>query len=189
MGPLLLSTRGGGIGKHLLAEAPCWGLVAKDSWLKTPGWGLIAGGIRGLKMLTFTGFQISLIFQWKPIFQIALASGMENICPSSAKNFGFVRTLASKISEFWTYPNPCVKDFRILDLPEPLRQRFHNFEPSGAICNSGIWNPDVCTPYLWDFGKHVVILCWEIGAPRWCCTISPIPNILQYISKTSWFNK
>ena len=26
-----------------------------------------------------TGFQISLIFQWKPIFQLALASGMENM--------------------------------------------------------------------------------------------------------------
>merc|ERR1711965_730623 len=54
-------------------------------------------------------------------------SGMENICPSSAKKFGPVRTLASKISEFRTYPNPCVKDFRILDLPKLLRQRFQNF--------------------------------------------------------------
>ena len=37
-------------------------------------------------------------------------------------------TLATKISEFWTYWNPCVKDFRILDLLEPLRQRFPNFQ-------------------------------------------------------------
>ena len=33
-------------------------------------------------------------------------------------NFEPTQTLASKISEFWTYPNPCVKDFRILDLLE-----------------------------------------------------------------------
>ena len=32
--------------------------------------------------------------------------------------------------EFWIYPNPCVKDFRILDLPKPLRQRFQNFGPT-----------------------------------------------------------
>ena len=57
------------------------------------------------------------------------------------QNFGLARTLASKISGFWTYPNPRVKDFRILDLPEPLRQRFQSFGPTGAICNSGIWNP------------------------------------------------
>ena len=37
-------------------------------------------------------------------------------------------TLATKISEFWTYWNPCVKDFRILDLLEPLRQRFPDFQ-------------------------------------------------------------
>merc|ERR1711965_146077 len=37
-------------------------------------------------------------------------------------------TLATKISEFWTYWNPCVKDFRILDLLEPLRQRFSDFQ-------------------------------------------------------------
>ena len=47
------------------------------------------------------------------------------------QNFGLARTLASKISEFWTYPNPCVKDSRILDLildlSKPLRQRFQNF--------------------------------------------------------------
>ena len=32
------------------------------------------------------------------------------------QNFGHTQTLASKISEFWTYwyPNPCVKDFRVL---------------------------------------------------------------------------
>ena len=58
------------------------------------------------------------------------------------QNFGPTATLASKISEFWTYWSPCVKDFRILNLLEPLRQRFQNFEPSGAICNSGIWNPE-----------------------------------------------
>ena len=32
-----------------------------------------------------------------------------------------------EISDFWTCPNPCVKDFRILDLSKPLRQRFQNF--------------------------------------------------------------
>ena len=42
-------------------------------------------------------------------------------------------TLATKISEFWTYPNPCVKDFRILDLLEPLRQRFPDFEITPEI--------------------------------------------------------
>ena len=30
------------------------------------------------------------------------------------QNFGPARTLATKISEFWTCWNPCVKDFRIL---------------------------------------------------------------------------
>ena len=33
----------------------------------------------GIKESTLTGFQISLFFQWTPIFQIALASGMENM--------------------------------------------------------------------------------------------------------------
>ena len=41
-------------------------------------------------------------------------------------------TLATKISEFWTYWNPGVKDFRILDLLEPLRQRFPDFQPPPA---------------------------------------------------------
>ena len=36
------------------------------------------------------------------------------------QNFGPTGTLASKISEFWTYWNPCVKDFRILDLLESI---------------------------------------------------------------------
>ena len=57
------------------------------------------------------------------------------------QDFGPAGTLASKISEFWTCPNPCVKDFRILtcpypcvkdfrilDLLEPLRQRFPDFQ-------------------------------------------------------------
>ena len=43
------------------------------------------------------------------------------------QNVGLARTLATKISGFWTCPNPCVKDFRILDLSKPLRQRFQNF--------------------------------------------------------------
>ena len=47
------------------------------------------------------------------------------------QNFGPVRTLASKISEFWTYWNPCDKDFRISDLSKPLRQRFQNSKPNG----------------------------------------------------------
>ena len=42
-------------------------------------------------------------------------------------------TLATKISEFWTYWNPCVKDFRILDLLEPLRQRFPDFQITPEI--------------------------------------------------------
>ena len=33
------------------------------------------------------------------------------------QNFGLVQTLASTNSKFWICPNPCVKDFRILDLP------------------------------------------------------------------------
>ena len=49
------------------------------------------------------------------------------------QNFGLARTLATKISEFWTCPNPCVKDFRILDLSEPLRQRFQNFGPARTL--------------------------------------------------------
>ena len=44
-------------------------------------------------------------------------------------------TLATKISEFWTCPNPCDKDFRILDLLEPLRQRFQNFGPTGTLAS------------------------------------------------------
>ena len=44
--------------------------------------------------------------------------------------------VATKISEFWTCPNPCDKDFRILDLPEPLRQRFQNFGPVQTIATN-----------------------------------------------------
>ena len=58
--------------------------------------------------------------------------------------FGPARTLASKISEFWTYLNPCVKDFRILDLPEPLRQRFQNFGP--------VWPTNMGAKYFQEFG-------------------------------------
>ena len=44
------------------------------------------------------------------------------------KNFGPIGTLATKISEFWTYWNPCVKDFGTLDQLAPLRQRFPDFQ-------------------------------------------------------------
>ena len=44
--------------------------------------------------------------------------------------------VATKISEFWTCPNPCDKDFRILDLPEPLRQTFQNFGPVQTIATN-----------------------------------------------------
>ena len=49
--------------------------------------------------------------------------------------------------EFWTCPNPCVKDFRILDLPEPLRQRFQNFGPTQTLASkiSEFWTyPNPC---------------------------------------------
>ena len=36
-------------------------------------------------------------------------------------------TLGRGWAYIWTYGNPCDKDFRIVDLPEPLRQRFQIF--------------------------------------------------------------
>ena len=59
------------------------------------------------------------------------------------QDFGPTGTLATKILEFWTYWNPCVKDFRILDLLEPLRQRFQSFGPTGTLASkiSEFWAP------------------------------------------------
>ena len=44
--------------------------------------------------------------------------------------------------------NPCDKDFRILDLLKPLRQRFQNFGPTGTLASKisefwTYWNPCV----------------------------------------------
>ena len=38
-----------------------------------------------------------------------------------------------EIQKFGIPWNPCDKDFRILDLLEPLRQRFQNFGPTGTL--------------------------------------------------------
>ena len=51
-------------------------------------------------------------------------------------------TLATNILEFWTCWNPCDKDFRILDLLEPLRQRFQNFGPTGTLASKISRFPD-----------------------------------------------
>ena len=51
------------------------------------------------------------------------------------KIIGPARTLATKISEFWTCPNLCVEDFKILDLSKPLRQRFQNFGPVQTLAS------------------------------------------------------
>ena len=45
------------------------------------------------------------------------------------QNFGPARTLASKISEFWTCWNPCVKDFRIVDPNIWVKNMFRNLTP------------------------------------------------------------
>ena len=63
-----------------------------------------------------------------------------------------------EISDFWTCPNPCVKDFsiltcpnpcvkdfRILDPVEPLRQRFQNFGPTGTLASKISRFPDAAT--------------------------------------------
>ena len=55
-------------------------------------------------------------------------------------------TLATKISEFWICWNPCVKDFRILDVLEPLCQRLQNSGPTG-IHN---WFQQVLCTMGWD---------------------------------------
>ena len=52
-------------------------------------------------------------------------------------------TLATKISEFWTYWNPCVKDFRILDLLEPLRQRFPDFQTPPPVAPDELSDPNL----------------------------------------------
>ena len=40
-----------------------------------------------------------------------------------------------EIQKFGIPWNPCDKDFRILDLLEPLRQRFQNFGPTGTLAS------------------------------------------------------
>ena len=42
------------------------------------------------------------------------------------QDFGPARTLATKISEFWTCPNPCDKDFRIVDPKIWVKTVFRN---------------------------------------------------------------
>ena len=52
-----------------------------------------------------------------------------------------------QILTFWTCPNPCDKDFRILDLSKPLRQRFQNSGPVQTLATkiSEFWTcPNPC---------------------------------------------
>ena len=79
-------------------------------------------------LLLLGGFQPPSPPGWGPAALRAPSQIFERLRLSSSpffvgtKIFGPVRTLATKISEFWTCPNPCDKDFRILDLPDSLRQ-------------------------------------------------------------------
>ena len=47
-----------------------------------------------------------------------------------------------EIQKFEIPWNPCDKDFRILDLLEPLRQRFQNFGPTGTLASKISRFPD-----------------------------------------------
>ena len=56
-------------------------------------------------------------------------------CPNTCdKDFRILTCPNPCVKDFriLTCPNPCVKDFRILDLLEPLRQRFPDFQTSPA---------------------------------------------------------
>ena len=89
----------------------------------------------------------------------------------------FHGNLATKISEFWTYWNPCVKDFRILDLLEPLRQRFPDFQITPEILSIyGIMSSE---PRHWMVFGQLEMAGWccdEAWRRRWRCLSTALPR-------------
>ena len=63
-------------------------------------------------------------------------------CCAGARRRARPRPGNLEIQKFGIPWNPCDKDFRILDLLEPLRQRFQNFGPTGTLASKISRFPD-----------------------------------------------